>query len=313
MLAERISAPGMYRSCVETLSAAASALGFSESCLAFPGDKSKMKSFSVTPREMVASLWRNRELTYALVKREVIGRYRGSFLGILWSFFNPLFMLAVYTFVFSVVFKARWGGGGDSKTEFALVLFAGLMVFNVFSECVSRAPGLILANANYVKKVVFPLEILPWVGLGASLFHGAISLMVWLGAYLVLFGAPHAMVLYLPLIILPLALFVLGLSWFLASLGVFLRDVSQFIGMITTVLMFFSPIFYPVSALPESYRYFMYFNPLTPVIEMTRDVLYWGNAPDSTDLALLWLVSGVIAWLGFAWFQKTRKGFADVL
>ena len=262
----------------------------------------------------MASLWRNRELTRALIKREVIGRYRGSFMGILWSFFNPLFMLGVYTFVFSVVFKARWGGsGGGSKTEFALVLFAGLMVFNVFSECVSRAPGLILANANYVKKVVFPLEILPWVSLGAALFHGAISLLVWLIAYAVFFGVPCVTALYLPLIIIPLAWLAMGFLWFLASLGVFLRDISQFIGLAITVLMFFSPIFYPVSALPAVYRPLIYVSPLTRIIEMTRDALFWGKAPVFTDLIVCWLVTMLMAWLGFAWFQKTRKGFADVI
>jgi lipopolysaccharide transport system permease protein len=212
------------------------------------------------------------------------------------------------------VFKARWGaGGGDSKTEFALMLFAGLMVFNIFSECVSRAPGLILANVNYVKKVVFPLEILPWVSLGAALFHGAISLAVWLAAYLILFGVPHATVLYLPLIILPLVLFILGLAWFLASLGVYLRDVSQLIGVLLTVLMFMSPIFYSAEALPEAYRGLLYLNPLTPVIEQTRAVLYWGQTPNFLLLLSSLLVSAFVAWLGFAWFQKTRKGFADVL
>lgn len=272
-----------------------------------------MRSFSISPREMVASLWRNRELTRALIQREVLGRYRGSFLGILWSFFNPLFMLAVYTFVFSVVFKARWGGGSDSKTEFALVLFAGLMVFNVFSECISRAPGLILANANYVKKVVFPLEVLPWVALGASLFHGAISLIVWLIAYLLLFGLPHITVLYFPLIILPLVFFVMGLSWLLAALGVYLRDVSQFTGVIITVLMFMSPVFYSASSLPEVYRGLLLLNPLTPAIEQTRAVLFWGQAPDFSLLLCSLLVSVTVAWMGFAWFQRTRKGFADVL
>lgn len=272
-----------------------------------------MQDFASSPKEMVASLWRHRELTYALIKREVVGRYRGSFMGIFWSFLNPLFMLAVYTFVFSVVFKARWGGGGGSKTEFALVLFAGLIVFNIFSECISRAPGLILANVNYVKKVVFPLEILPWVGLGAALFHGVISLAVWLIAYLVLFGVPHATVLYLPLIILPLVLCIMGASWFLAALGVYLRDVSQFIGVIITVLMFLSPVFYSAETLPEAYRGFLYMNPLTPAIEQARAVLYWGQAPDLGLLLVCLLISLCVAWFGFVWFQKTRKGFADVL
>ena len=221
-----------------------------------------MQPLSISPVEMCASLWRNRSLAAALVKREIIGRYRGSVLGILWSFFNPIFMLIVYTFVFSVVFKARWNTGSDSKTEFALVLFAGLIVFNLFAECFNRAPSLILSNVNYVKKVVFPLEILPWVALGSALFHTFISLGVWLIAYLILFGMPHPTVLFLPLVILPLLLLIMGLTWGLASLGVYLRDVSQLIGLFTTVLMFLSPIFYPASALPEQYRHLLLFNPL---------------------------------------------------
>lgn len=273
-----------------------------------------MRIFPATPLEMIASLWRHRALIHASAKREVLGRYRGSMLGLLWSFFNPLFMLVVYTFVFSVVFKARWGsGGGDSKIEFALVLFAGLIVFNLFAECINRAPGLILSNTNYVKKVIFPLEILPFVGLLAAFYHAAISLVVWLVAYTLLIGTPHITTLYVPLVIIPFALFIMGLCWTLASLGVFLRDVSQLITVLTSVLMFLSPIFYPASALPEEYQHILYFNPLVPIIEMIRDVLYWGKTPDLASLGLYWLGAATIAWAGFAWFQKTRKGFADVL
>jgi lipopolysaccharide transport system permease protein len=272
-----------------------------------------MQNFSIAPSEMASSLWRNRNLIRSLVHREVVGRYRGSFMGILWSFFNPLFMLLVYTFVFSVVFKARWNSGSDSKTEFALVLFTGLIIFNLFSECFNRAPTLILSNVNYVKKVVFPLEILPWVTLGSALFHSAISLVVWLSAYVIFMGAPQATVLWLPLVLLPLLLFIMGVSWALASLGVYLRDVSQLTGMATTVLLFLSPIFYPASALPEKYRQILYLNPITPSIEMMRDVLYWGKSPNYTFLAGTIALAAMIAWVGFAWFQKTRKGFADVL
>lgn len=272
-----------------------------------------MQQVRNTPTEMFASLWRQRALAGALIRREVIGRYRGSMLGILWSFFHPLFMLTVYTFVFSVVFKARWTAGSESKTEFALVLFAGLMVFSLFAECVNRAPGLILSNVNYVKKVVFPLEILPWVGLGAALFHLLISLMVWLVFYMIFFGMPQATALLLPVVFLPLVLLTLGVSWFLASLGVYLRDVAQFIGVITTSLMFLSPIFYPATALPDNYRFLIYMNPLTPVIEQTRNVLYWGTLPDFAMLSAYIAVSLIVAWLGFVWFQKTRKGFADVI
>jgi lipopolysaccharide transport system permease protein len=272
-----------------------------------------MKDYPARPQEMVASFVRNHSLIYTLSKREVVGRYRGSYLGIVWSVITPILMLAVYTFVFGLIFKARWTPQGDSKTEFALVLYAGLLVFNLFSECITKAPTLILSNVNYVKKVVFPLEILPWVALLAALFHALISLGVWMLAYIVLFGLPQPTALYLPLVVVPFLLFILGASWALASLGVFLRDISQFIGLLVMALMFLSPIFYPASALPDHYRFILYLNPLTPVIEEMRAVLYWGHAPDFAMLAVYWLSTAVIAWLGFVWFQKTRKGFADVL
>jgi len=272
-----------------------------------------MREFSVSPKEMCACLWRNRNLIKESVKREVMGRYRGSAIGLLWSFFNPLLMLAIYTFVFSEVFKSRWSVGSDSKTEFALVLFAGLIVFNLFAECINRAPGLILSNVNYVTKVVFPLEILPFVVLMSALFHTVISLGVWGLAYATFFGLPHVTIIYLPLVFIPLILFIMGFSWALASFGVYLRDIVQFIGILTSVLMFLSPIFFPARAIPETYRYLFYFNPLTLVIEQTRDVLYFGLLPDFGLLAKCWFGSFIIAWLGFAWFQKTRKGFADVL
>ncbi|KAF1046222.1 ABC transporter permease [Xylophilus sp.] len=265
------------------------------------------------PAAIAGSLWRNRALLRASIRREILGRYRGSVLGLLWSFFNPLLMLSVYTFVFSTVFKARWSAGSDSRTEFALVLFAGLIVFNVFSECVARAPTLVIGNANYVKKVVFPIEILPWVNMGAALFHMLISVVVWLLAYAVLIGPPHLTVFWFPLVLLPLVLFVMGVSWFLASLGVYLRDVGQFIGLLITVLTFLSPIFYPVSALPQEFRDVIYLSPLTPIIEQARDVLYWGRLPDAWLYVRTLALSIVCALAGFFWFQRTRKGFADVL
>ncbi len=272
-----------------------------------------MQLFSTSPFEMLATLWRNRYLIKTTTIREVQGRYRGSSMGIVWSLINPLFMLLVYTFVFSEIFKAKWAGGSASKGEFALVLFAGLIVFNLFSECLNKAPQLILSNVNYVKKVVYPLEILPVVALGSALFHTVISLFVWIVAYSVFFGIPHLTVLYFPLILLPLMVITLGVSWILASLGVYLRDINQFITLFTTALMFLSPVFYSADILPPEFRQLMYFNPLTTVIEQTRDILYWGKTPDFGVLAIYWIAAFVIAWIGFAWFQKTRKGFADVL
>ncbi len=272
-----------------------------------------MKHYSTSPIEMIASLLRHRGLLRMMVRREVAGRYRGSFLGMVWSLFNPLIMLAVYTFVFSVVFAARWGGHDGSTMEFGLILFAGLMVFNIFSECFGRAPSLVLDNVNYVKKVVFPLEILPVVVLGAALFHLIVSLVVWLVAHGVLIGAPPVTALWFPVILFPLCLFIMGLCWVVASLGVYLRDVSQIVGILTTVMLFMSAIFYPVSALPETYHTIIRLNPLVLPIEMVRDAIYFGHAPGLRVLGLYTLGTGAAAWFGFAWFQLTRRGFADAL
>lgn len=272
-----------------------------------------MQNFSISPSEMISGFWRNQSLIKALVKREIISRYRGSLMGILWSFFNPLLMLAIYTFVFGYIFKSRWSQDNHSNTEFALVLFAGLIIFNMFAECVNKAPSLIINNANYVKKVVFPLEILPWVSIGAALFHTLVSLIVWLIAYIVFFGVPHLTVLLFPIVMIPLILTIIGITLFLASLGVYLRDVSQFVGILVTAMMFLSPIFYPITALSEDFRWLLLINPLTPVIEQSRNVLYWGKFPDWDSLSISFLTGLIIAGLGFAWFQKTRKGFADVI
>jgi len=270
------------------------------------------------PTSLVAlakSLWRNRQLILQMTKREVVGRYQGSAMGLAWSFLNPVFMLVVYTFVFSEIFKSRWGGmGGDeSKTQFALVLFVGMIVLSLFSEVLNRAPGLIIANVNYVKKVVFPIEILPVVAMGAALFHSFISLSVLLAAFTLFNGYLYWTAVFFPLVLLPLVILTLGLAWMLASLGVFLRDVGQTIGIITTVLMFLSPVFYPVTAVPERFRPIIMANPLTFIIEQAREVLIWGHLPNWLGLGAYTLAAAVIAWAGYAWFQKTRKGFADVL
>lgn len=272
-----------------------------------------MIEHAATPRELVASFWRNRHLVLTLARREVLGRYKGSLMGMIWPFLIPLLMLAVYTFVFSVVFKSRWQLQGDSMVEVALVLFAGLMVFNLFSECISRAPRLILSNVNYVKKVVFPLEILPLVNLAAALFQWLVSVTVWLVAYTVFSGIPHPTVLLAPLMILPLLVLVAGLSWMLAALGVYLRDISQIIGVLITMMLFLSPIFYPVSAIPEKYQPLLYLNPLTFIIEQLRGALYWGIAPNLAAFALYTVLAFLFSFLCFVLFQKTRKGFADVL
>jgi lipopolysaccharide transport system permease protein len=265
------------------------------------------------PLAIGRSLLVNHGLILALAKRDILGRYRGSVLGLLWSFFHPLLMLGVYTFVFAVVIRAWWPGGSGSWTEFALILFAGLITFNVFSECANRAPGLIVGNASYVTKVVFPIEILPVVALASALFHMCASLMVWLLFHLAFFGLPGAGTLLFPVVLLPILPLTLGTSWALASLGVYLRDIAQVTGVATTILLFLSPVFYSVNVVPEKLQWLMRLSPLTIVIEQARDVLVFNRAIDWWAWAINLSVSLAVAWLGFAWFQKTRKGFADVL
>lgn len=266
-----------------------------------------------SPLAVFATFSQHRELIWQMTKRDVIGRYRGSIMGLLWSFFNPILMLGVYTFIFSVVFQARWGETTASKADFATVLFVGLIVHALFAECVNRAPSTILSNVNYVKKVVFPLEVLPLITLGSALFHTMVSVLV----LLVFLGFTQLQLSWtavlFPLVLLPLVLLTMGLSWFLASLGVFIRDVVQMIGMVSTVMLFLSPIFYPVSAVPESYRVWLNLNPLTFIVEQGREVLLWGNAPDWVGLGVYTLVATAIAYGGLMWFQITRKGFADVV
>lgn len=235
-------------------------------------------------------------------------------MGLGWSFLHPLFMLTVYTFVFSVVFKARWGGGDEeSRAQFALVLFVGMIVHGLFAEVLNRAPMLICSHVNYVKKVVFPLEILPIVTMGAALFHSLISVGIWLAAFALLNGYLQWTVVFAPLVLMLLIILTLGLAWMLASLGVFVRDVGQTIGIMTTVMLFLSPVFYPVTALPEAVRPWLLANPLTFIIEQARAVLIWGRMPNWVGLSEYALVAVAVAWAGFAWFQKTRNGFADVL
>ena len=263
---------------------------------------------------LFVGVYSHRQLIVQMIRREVIGRYKGSVIGLGWSFLNPILMLVIYTFIFSVVFKARWGdGASDTKTQFALLVFVGMIVQGLFTEALNRAPSLIINNTNYVKKVVFPLEILPVISLGAALFHATVSVLVLLVAFIFINGYLNWAIVFVPIIFLPLILLTLGVTWMLASLGVFMRDVGQTIGMFTTILMFMSPIFYPISALPPNFQKWMMLNPLTFIIEQTRAAVILGQEPNWLGLFFYSAISLIILWLGYAWFQKTRKGFADVL
>ena len=192
-------------------------------------------------------------------------------------------------------------------------MFVGLIIYGIFAECTNRAPGLVLANPNYVKKVVFPLEVLPVVSMGAALFHALISLIVLLIAQ-VMFGMfPTWHIIFLPIVVLPLILFTLGISWFLSSVGVFVRDIGQVVSLLTAVMLFLSPVFYPLSAVSGPQRRLLFANPLTYVIEQSRDVLLLAKVPDWRITAVSLVLGGLIAAAGYWWFEKTRKGFADVV
>jgi lipopolysaccharide transport system permease protein len=262
---------------------------------------------------MIKSLLRDRDLIWELVKRDFIGRYKGSVLGVAWSLFHPILMLVIYTLVFSVAFKARWGVGDESKVAFALVLFSGMIVHGFMAECLNRAPTLIISHPNYVKKVVFPLEILAWVVLISAGLHFLVSLGILI-LFCILSGVPIYLGAFLiPILLLPLVLITLGLTWLLASLGVYLRDLSQGMGVISTVLLFLSPVFYPLDALPRDFQALIGLNPLTVPITQFRSAMLWGTQVAWSDWATSLSTGAAVSYIGFWWFQKTRRGFADVI
>ncbi len=265
------------------------------------------------PSSPFRAVYRHFPLIVQMTRRDVVGRYRGSFMGLFWSFFNPLLMLFIYTFVFGVIFKSRWNDQISGHFEFAIILFAGLNISTMFSECANRAPMLVVENTNFVKKVVFPLETLSWSVIGSALFHLLISTIVLVLVSLLVRGYVPWTVILFPVVIAAFVPFVAGVVWLMASLGVFLRDLKQAIGVITTALMFLSPILYPMSFIPEQYQALMYLNPLTVIVLASQDVLIWGHQPDWLLLGLYFVFSCLFAWGAFAWFERSRRGFADVL
>ncbi|MBI4001971.1 MAG: ABC transporter permease [Nitrospira defluvii] len=271
------------------------------------------QQYGLSPLMVLTSMSTHWNLIQQLTKREIVSRYRGSLLGVLWAFLHPMVMLTVYTLVFRGAFGMRWGREGESALDFGLLLFSGLIVHALFAESVQRAPSLIVNHSNYVKKVVFPLEILAWTSVGTALFHAAISALVLILFYGLLHHSLHWTMLVLPLLLIPLAFVTIGVSWFLASAGVFVRDVAQASGPVMTVMLFLSPVLYPASAFPESYRALLYANPLTFLITQAQDILIWGKAPAWVGIGVYCVCSYLVAWLGLLWFQKTRKAFADVL
>ena len=267
------------------------------------------------PLAPVLAVWRARDLILQLSSRELSQRYRGTSLGLLWAVLSPLITLVIYTFVFGSILKLRYDvSTTGSQTEYALALFAGLIVYTVFQSVAGAAPTMVLQNPSYVKRVVFPLEALPVVHLLAALAQFGINLAVLLVGCWLVFGKLSIGLLWTPLILLPLAMLSLGVAWFLASFCVYARDLTQLVPVALSLLMLLTPIFYPLSSVPKEFRdVYQFSNPLAVLVENARNVLLYGKQPEPIPLLLVTLASWVVMQLGFAWFMKTKRGFADVL
>jgi lipopolysaccharide transport system permease protein len=264
----------------------------------------------LNPLRIFADIWRHRYLLGQLIKRDVLLRYRGAMFGVLWIFISPLLMLAIFSFIFGQIFQARWPHQ-DTGIPFWLLLYSGLIAFNVFAETVSRSPTSVRSYPSFVKKIIFPVNILPVVPLGAALVHGGFNFLILLAA-LAWTGHLHAGILLFPLLIAPLVLLALGLSWFLSAWGVFIKDMTQIVPVFVQMLLFLSPVFYPIGAVPATLRPFYQYNPLGAVIETSRAIVMgqpveWG----AWGVAFGFCLS--VSILGYAFFQHSREEFADAL
>ncbi len=255
----------------------------------------------------------HRHLITQLTRRGIQSRYRGSALGMFWSLLTPLFMLLIYSFVFSVVFKAKWNHPGAEDANFGVILFSGMIVHALFTEPMVMAASSISSNVQYVKKVVFPLETLAWSTVLIALFQSLISFVVLLFFMLVSGMTIHPTLLLLPIVIIPLLMLSLGVSWLLSSTAVFLRDIAQVVGIIATVLLFVSPVFYPIELLPEAWRSLIYLNPISFIVDQVRAVAIYGVQPDWWGLLIYFGIAYGFAWLSLKWFERLRPGFSDVL
>ncbi|MFC1850265.1 ABC transporter permease [candidate division CSSED10-310 bacterium] len=267
----------------------------------------------ITLNALFASFWYQRKLILKLTRREVQARYRGSIFGLFWSLFQPVLMLMIYTFIFSFVFEVRWGKELESRYDFALLLFIGLIVHAFFAECLNRSPRQIHGNIIFVKRIMFPIEIFSWVTICVALFQAAINYLVLQVFFSLVHGTIHWTVLLIPIVFAPLIILTSGICWFLAASGVYFRDINETIQILTLALLFLAPVFYPVSALPPPFRPFIFINPITFIIEQARAVIIWGAMPNWPGLIIYYALALLTAWFGFATFRKFRGRFADVL
>ncbi|HVJ62600.1 MAG TPA: ABC transporter permease [Tahibacter sp.] len=271
------------------------------------------RSFAAFVLEPFSAFGRHRSLTWELAKRDVLGRYRGASFGLLWSVLSPFLMLIVYTVAFGTILKSRWPQQVEGGVDFALILFVGLIVHGFFAECLSRAPNLVVGNPSYVKRVVFPLEILPWPMLLSAFFHAAMNFVVYALLHVVRFGSPPWTIVLAPVVLLPLALVGAGLGWLLSALGVYLRDIGQITGVVAAAMLFLSSALVPVETLTPAQRFVFELNPLTFIIDQTRDVALWGRQPDWSGLGLYTIGALAFCYVAYTVFRATRSGFADVL
>jgi lipopolysaccharide transport system permease protein len=266
-----------------------------------------------SPFAPIAVAWRYKDLVIPLARRKVSARYRGSVLGMFWAVLSPVILLGIYTFIFSVVLQVKWNLEPGSRDQFALFLFSGMILYSVFSDCLNEAPSLMIGNKLYIRQLVFPVEVLPWVSVLSSLFSLGINFLILMTFYVLVLGPPSFSLIYLPLTTLPIVLLTLGGVWFFASIGVYLRDLGHVVGLLTTALLFLSPIFYPVSVVPADFRAYYEMNPFVHILEMSRGAIFHGAQPDWVLLAGCLFGSWLFAWLGYSWFMTTKKGFADVV
>ena len=270
-----------------------------------------MKGFNLL--ELLSSTRTNHFVLSQLTKTEILTRYRGSVLGLAWSVLNPLFMLVVYSLVFDFLLKVRWAVKTPEETPYALALFAGILVHAFFSDCLVQSTTAISKNANFVKKIVFPLEVLPIVTVTSAVFNLFLSIVIFLIAIVFFGNTLHFSLLLIPIVLLPFIIFVLGMSYMLAAVGVYIKDVSQVAGMLSMMFLFLSPVLYPLSILPAKIQAIAMLNPLSFIIEQLRAVALNGNMLDWQGYLIYLMVSLLFLSLGYAIFQRTRKGFADVI
>lgn len=269
------------------------------------------KAFTYPPR----SLWRNRKLIRSMVRRDLLARYRGSFGGALWTFLNPLLLMATYAFLFGVVLQQRFGAD-TSRMGYVLYFLAGMLPWLAFSEAVGRAPYVIVEHRNFVKKLVFPLETLPLNLVIAGAVTEAFGLLIFIAGLLATRHSIPAAVLWLPVLIVPQLLLTAGLCWFLAALGIFVRDLGAVIGFVLTLWFFLTPICYPEaswSSVPPDAVRILSANPIYILVRGYRSIFLENHAPGWHGVTALWIASAGIAVLGHAWFHRLRKSFADVI